>query len=217
MSRVVICIARTVGAGGETIGRAVADRLGFRYVDEEVITLASEKAGVDAKLVEQAEHRTSILTRLLDAMATRPTFDTYLPTPEGLYYAPQAEILAPPVPDDLRALIREAIAEIADRRNAVIVAHAASYALVGRPDVLRVLVTAPQKTRIERLFESTKYPYEEDAARAVKESDKEREYYLRTFYHVREELPTDYDLVVNTAVLKVDQAVDAIVSATRSE
>ncbi len=43
----VICISRFLGAGGEEIGRSVAGKLGFRYVDDEIIARAAEKAGVD--------------------------------------------------------------------------------------------------------------------------------------------------------------------------
>ena len=35
----VVCISRAMGAGGETIGQLVAQHLGFRYVDEHIITL----------------------------------------------------------------------------------------------------------------------------------------------------------------------------------
>jgi hypothetical protein len=37
------------GAEGERIGSLVAERLGFRYVDEEIITRAAEKQGVDPR------------------------------------------------------------------------------------------------------------------------------------------------------------------------
>ena len=40
----VVCISRAAGAGGEQVGRLVAERLGFRYFDDEVIALASERA-----------------------------------------------------------------------------------------------------------------------------------------------------------------------------
>lgn len=45
------------------------------------------------------------------------------------------------------------------------------------------------------------------------ESDRERRLYLERFYDVSEELPTRYDLVVNTDLLDVEQAVAAIVGA----
>ena len=47
--------------------------------------------------------------------------------------------------DELRAYIREAIEETAGHGKAVIVAHAASHALAGRQDALRVLVTASRQ------------------------------------------------------------------------
>jgi integrase len=46
----VICISRADGAGGEDVGREVASRLGFRYIDEEVIDRAAERGGIDASL-----------------------------------------------------------------------------------------------------------------------------------------------------------------------
>jgi len=39
----VVCISRAAGAGGEQVGRLVAERLGFRYFDDEVIALASRR------------------------------------------------------------------------------------------------------------------------------------------------------------------------------
>jgi cytidylate kinase len=213
MSKSVVCISRTVAAGGETIGKMVAEKLGFRYVDEEVLTRASEKAHVDLALVAEEEHRKSILTRLLEAMAMGPAADSYLPIAgEGVYYMVGAPVVLHPLQDDLRALIREAIKEIAARGSAVIVAHAASMALAGRADVLRILVTASEKTRAGRLTGDLS---ESDALASVRTSDRDRRDYLKRFYEIKEELPTHYDLVLNTDALKPEQAVDVIVSAAR--
>jgi cytidylate kinase len=215
----VVCISRTVAAGGETVGRAVAESLGFRYVDEEVITLASEKAQVDPAEIAQAEHRQSLLTRLLDAIAA-PALATAVPP---VFSEPVIlDFSAPPVPapaaarERYRDLIREAIAEIAAQGSAVIVAHAASLALAGRPDVLRVLVTASPAKRGERLWLTGGLLNERDAATAVEASDRERRDYLLRFHQVREELPIHYDLVVNTDVLTPAQAISAIVAAAKA-
>lgn len=213
MSRNLICISRTLAAGGELIGRGVAAALDYAYVDEEVITLAAEKAHVDPQLVEQAEHRPSILGRLLDALATRPVFEA--PMPEGVYYLATAEPLPVSTGDDLRALIREAVLEIAARGRAVIVAHAASYALGPRRDVLRVLVTASPHTRADRLAAAHPNLDARAAARAVRDADKDRVHYLRTFYSVTQEQAVDYDLVINTDTLTIDEAVATVLTAAR--
>lgn len=208
MPREVICISRTLAAGGEAIGRGVARQLGYSYVDEEIISIASRRAKLEPAELEKVEHRASMLTRLLDALSTRPPAD--LPIPGGGYYLPDVP-LAAPVGDDLRALIREAIGEVAARRRVVIVAHAASFALGRQASVLRVLITASVETRAERLL----LLGHDDPRKALRESDKEREFYLRSFYDVRNETPLDYDLVLNTDGLPADQAVAAIVALAR--
>jgi cytidylate kinase len=47
----------------------------------------------------------------------------------------------------------------------------------------------------------------------VKDSDAGRRDYLRRFYNVDNELPTHYDLIVNTDVLSVDQAAELVSQA----
>ena len=89
--------------------------------------------------------------------------------------------------------------------------HAASYALSG-PDVLRVLVTASEDTRARRL--AAERGIDERAAdRLVKQEDSGRAGYLRQFYGIDRELPTHFDLVVNTDVLTPDMAGKVVAAA----
>ena len=48
------------------------------------------------------------------------------------------------------------------------------------------------------------------AARAVKDADANRRDYLKRFYDVAEERPTDYDVVFNTDVLSPEQTADLV-------
>jgi hypothetical protein len=48
MERSVIAISRSLGAGADEIGQLTADKLGFRYVNNQIITWAAERAGVSA-------------------------------------------------------------------------------------------------------------------------------------------------------------------------
>jgi len=227
MSARVICISRALAAGGETIGQLVSARLGFHYVDEEIITLAADAARVDPALVAKAEHRKSILTRLLDAIADRSLRHQALPAAPSSYFSPST---SPPsskssakghdtasslanLTRDAKALIREAIVEVASRGQVVIVAHAASFALGGVDGVLRVLVTASEKTRVRRIWLKGKLLSEAEASAAVTESDVARRDYLRDFYDVAQEQPTDYDLVINTDFLEPEQAASCVIAA----
>ncbi len=60
----VVSISRTLGAGGEEVGRPVADELSFRYVDEEVVVRASAQAGVSPATIAQTEHSQSLSERI---------------------------------------------------------------------------------------------------------------------------------------------------------
>ena len=115
----------------------------------------------------------------------------------------------------MRALIRETIAQTAERGSMVIVAHSASHAVTRGPETLRVLITASPETRVTRIIGEGGLD-QARAARVVKDSDAGRRDYLRRFYDVDEELPTQYDLVVNTDVLSLEQAADLVAKAASS-
>ncbi|HEY7253786.1 MAG TPA: cytidylate kinase-like family protein [Methylomirabilota bacterium] len=204
-----VTISHTTGAGGEAIGRTVADRLGFRYIDEEIITLAAEKEGVDAELVADTERRKGFLARLFAGLSEGPVD---VGVPGSGVVAPDAAMAHRS--EDLRRVIIEAIHDMARRGQVVIASHAASIPLAGRGDVLRALVTAPFDTRAKRVARDG-LRGANDPARFVRDSDAGRADYFQRFYGIERELPTHYDLVVNTEVLTPDEATDVIVAAAR--
>jgi hypothetical protein len=141
MSHNVVCVSRASGADGEEIGRLVADRLGFLYVDEEVINLAATRAGIDPEQVADEERRKPLFAGLLDHLGDGGS-QAVLSTPPA----------TPELPSEaVRTFIRDAIQEVAARGAVVIVAHAASYAVGTERRPLRVFVTASRETRARRL------------------------------------------------------------------
>jgi cytidylate kinase len=208
----VICISHTTGAGGDEVARGVAARLGFRYVDEAILAAAAERHGVDPSVVADVEKRRSFIRSILEAFETRDAFETAAVAVGGVV-VPQAP--GPPHAETasvLREVIRDAIRETAERGDVVIASHAASFALTGMPDLLRVLVTASEETRRRRLAAQRELG-ERDAADAIRESDAGRADYLKRFYDVDRELPTQYDIVVNTDALSVEDATGIVANA----
>lgn len=199
----LVCISRTTHAGGEEIARRVAAALGLRYVDDEIIAMVAERAGVDEATVTDVEYPKPLMARLADAI---DDFGERVTTPSAWFSRPSTE--------EIRDLIRQVVLEVAERGQAVVVAHAASIAVGQRPGVLRVLVTASPAVRAARLRAAQLFPDDECEARVV-ESDRERLEYLRRFYDVDEETPLHYDLVINTDQLSVEQAAALIVAAGR--
>src|SRR3954451_6879258 len=115
-ARRTICISHATGAGGDVVGRTVAEKLDFRYVDNEVISEAAEWADLDPAFVAGAERRKPFVARLLGGAAEESSAP-HLPTGNT----------ARALPSDgaLRQLIAAAVSSFAREGSVVIVAHAA--------------------------------------------------------------------------------------------
>ena len=201
----VVTVARSLGASGEEIARKVADGLGFQYIDDEIITWAAQQAGVAAESVSEAERTPPLLARILASLAVAPVEPSAFTAPELL-----------PLPDyssqAYRSIITQVIRDRAAKGSAVIVAHGAAIPLAGTAGLLRVFITGSPQTRAARIAAAGNQS-ERDAQRAVENSDRERHDFFRRFYNIKEELPTHYDLVLNTDVLGPDEAAAVIMKA----
>jgi cytidylate kinase len=193
-----IAMSQVYGSGAESIGRDVAQQLGFGYLNEAIVAQVASDRGVDQAVVSEAEQRRSFFSRLAE-MAARAAPDVTASPP--LYKFDETDMLL--------WLIRDAVRDAADRGNVVLVAHAACYACAGRSDVLRVWVTAPPSARASRVA-ATLGLSDKDAAKAVRQSDAARASYLKRVHDVGEESNTDYDVVINTERLSNEAAAGLI-------
>jgi cytidylate kinase len=212
----VICVSRHAGAGAHEVARFAAERLRYRLIDEDIATKAALAAGVEREVVADLERGRSTLVRLIEGFGAAGMGIAGMGIGYGELGAGERRGGQPPS-DELRGLIRSVIEEAADRGNTVILAHAASLALARRGDVLRVLVTASESTRARRLAAELGADAK-SAARALKRSDAARCEYIRRFYGLARELPTHYDLVLNTDRLTPEAGarVIALAASTRA-
>jgi Cytidylate kinase-like family len=206
----VFCVSHLTGAEGEAVARGVAERMGFRYLDEEIIETAAEWVDLHPSVVGEVERRKSLMTRIGESMRGQSISER--PDASAQRRSGGAGPREMPADEDLRALIRDVIREAAEGEDIVIASHAASMVLADRGDAFRVLVTASQRTRRDRIAgernldprRAEKVLAEEDAARAD---------YLKRFHGVELELPTHYDLVINTDHLPPERGAHLIVAA----
>ena len=199
----VVCVSQTTGSGGDEVGKQVAERLEYLYVDEDIVARAAAAGGLEAGEIANEERRKSYVGRLLDTLAQGGGDAWTMGTTAAV------EVVRP---EDVRALIRETVVQTAARGKVVIVAHAASHALDPGPHMLRVFVTASPATRQKRVAAAEQLD-EARAGRTIRGSDAGRRDYLKRFYSVDSEAPTDYDLVVNTDLLSTEQATEIVLCA----
>ena len=201
----VVCVSHETGSGGDEVGKRVAEQLGYLHVDEDIVARAAAQGGLEPGDIADEERRKSFASRFLEAMAEGGG-DAWM---MGAGVSAAMESVRPA---DVRALIRETVEQTAARGNVVIVAHAASHALEPGPRTLRVLVTASPTTREQRVGAAEGLD-ETKAARIIKDSDAGRRDYLKRFYSMDGESPTDYDVVVNTDHLSAEQAAEIVLRA----
>jgi hypothetical protein len=209
----IICVSHLTGAEGEAVARGVAERLAFRYLDEEIIETAAEWVDLDPSVVGDVERRKSLMTRITESMRGQslPT----RPDASGQSRSGAAALRQMPTDEDLRVLITDAIREAAQEGDIVIASHAASVVLADRKDALRVLVTASQKTRVGRIVGARNLDARQ-AEKVLADEDAARADYLKRFHGIELELPIHYDLVVNTDDLTPELGADLIKLAAKS-
>lgn len=188
-----VCISREAGAGGGTIGRLVAARLGWRVYDHELLEAI-------AKRMEVSEDE----VLALDELAPGFVQDWLLPLREE-HYAPQEAYL-----DHLAKLIQT----IGQAGHSVIVGRGANF-LLPREEILAVRVVAPLKARAQRLAEKMGVSLR-TARRAARDLDARRLKFARTMHRADAADPHHYDIVLDSASLGIPIAVDIIVRAVEA-
>lgn len=205
----VITIARQIGTAGDDVALDVAQRLGFRYIDYQVIQRAAQEAGVSPETVSEAEHTPSLLTRVLESLARNPGVPS-------VTWADPAPLTTHPLftSADYRAFVGDVVRDLAEAGECVIVGHAAHRFLRDREDTLRVMVTATVPVRVKRVMEHMAAD-EKTARRTVERTDNERNDYFRRFFDTDWMSVTSYDLSVSTDCIAPENAAELIVLAAR--
>jgi len=205
----VVTIARQVGTAGEEVAQGVADALGFRYIDYQVIQAAAEEANVSPETVSEAEQSPSLLTRILESLARNPTM------PAAAWADPIPLTTSPlSTSADYRRFIESVIVDLAEQGSCVILGHAGQVILRGRLDALSVLVTGSNEHRARRIMAGMNVEAKA-ALKTVERTDAERNDYFNRFYETGWLTPCTYDLCISTDHLNPGQAAEIIVAAAR--
>ncbi len=148
MKHFVITLGCEYGSGGPDIGRMIADSLGIKFYDRDLIDKVVDDLGVERELVEKADTGDKI----------RYEFDTKL----GPRYANLTN----------RVIYRqfEVIRKFAEESSCLIVGRCSDYILKDRTDCLNIFVYAPEEYRVKHIMEQ-KNVSKEEAQDMVKYND----------------------------------------------
>ena len=171
----IVAISETAGSLGNEIGRRLAERLGYRFADREIIAKASERFGEN-------------VTDLRHGVEEKPTLWERFTDTQHRY----------------KAYVEAIILEMAGGDNVVLAGLASTIVLRPVSHALRVRAIAPERIRADRV-EQQQGLTREAAVDHVRQTDHERAARVKFVYHVNVEDPFLYDLVVNTERLTADE------------
>lgn len=201
-----ITISREYGSGGGEVAARLARALNWRLVDHEAVVQVAHELGMSITDAEaQDEHVDSLGIRLLNGLSMmQPPMSS---TPVNF-----------PLPDVqiYHEALRRVILQALGGGQVVIVGRGSQMLLKERRDILHVRVVAPLEQRIVYVMQRERLD-RESAQNRVHYKDSGRERYLHMQYHQRPSDPLLYDLVINTAVLGLDDAVELIRQALKQK
>lgn len=197
-----VTISREYGSGGGEIAARVAGILGWRLFDHEAVVQVARELGISVTDAEaQDEHVESLGMRLLNGLSLiQPPMSNamqLISLPNELVYH-----------ETMQKVVEAALTA----GHVVIVGRGSQMQLRERRDILHVRVVAPLEQRIAYVMGRENLNREQALAR-IHYKDSGRARYLQAQYHQNPANPLLYDLVLNTAVLSLDDAAHLIHSA----
>ena len=178
----VIVIGRQYGSGGHDIGKALAEKLGYHFYDNEIIQMTAGSTGYDPQFIKDREENMTN-SFLYDLMSQMYVYSETQESPRDEIFESEAKV----------------IRDLAEKGNCVIVGRCADYVLRDRPDTLKVYLHASEDFRTERIMK-TENLSREDALQKVRRMDRRRSdnyrYYTRRIWGRAQ----NYDLTVNTEI-----------------
>mgnify|MGYP002568678349 CR=1 FL=1 len=138
MEKFTVTIARGFGSGGRTIGKMLADKLGVKFYDKELIRMASDASGINEALFGQSDEKTK------NSVFGKP----------GVY---KGEVIAPEKSgfiseENLFNYQAMVIKQIASEGSCVIVGRCADYVLRDMDHVTHIFLYASLEKRVERIM-----------------------------------------------------------------
>ncbi|MFB3915950.1 MAG: cytidylate kinase family protein [Terriglobales bacterium] len=183
----VITISRGSYSGGKMLAEALAQKLGYRCIDRDLIVQKAAASGISGE-------------ELKTALDKPPTFLGHSRHAAYVYLA----------------VIQAALTEEVRSGNAIYHGLAGHLLLKDATHVLRTRVVAPMEFRIAKVQQRLELSRKQAIA-YIQKIDEERRKWTHSLYGVDWADPALYDIVINLDRLKIEQACEVICSMLKQE
>ena len=205
----VIIISREVGSGGRTIGRKLAEKLGVRFCDKNLINALVDKFKLSTGDIEMVKgQKKNWLADLLEK---------YTPVPHaGAIGSTGVEFSTAVTNEELFKAESEILRGLAEASSCVIAGRSGFFILKDHPNKLDIFIQSSFSNRVSRVMERQGKNAEE-AEKIIRRVDEMRENYVQRYTSTSRYDSRNYDLVLNVDGLSSDEAVDIILAYIKAQ
>ena len=199
MNAKIITISREFGSGGRSIGKLVAEQLGYAFYDKALVERIAKESGYAEDFIERrgedATSKSSFLFNL--SRSGGGGFD-------GM----------PAITDKLYVIQYNTIKKLAEESPCVIVGRCSDYILRNEPDSLHVFIHADAEFRARRIVEI--YGERDNAPlKRVEEKDKKRQVYYKNYTGRIWGMSENFDLCLNSGKFGIEKCAEIIVGLAK--
>lgn len=196
----VITIGRQFGSGGYTIARHLAERLGIKFFDKELLALAAKESGFKESLFEQKDEKKSLFDFIC---SVHTVFDGG--------HAVYGNCLSD---ESLFKIQSDVIVKQAARQSCLFVGRCADYILRNHPRCVNIFIAADPADRVKRI--SQRLNVDDTAARkAIEKADEQRSAYYNYYSCNTWGAAATYHLCVNSSKMGFEKTEDLLIDFIR--
>lgn len=200
----VITIARQYGSGGREVGMRLAEVLGIKSYDRELITMAAQKSGMSSEILNHADEKAT--NSLLYTLALGSS-----------YYGAASIGTDVPINDKLFITQSQIIRDLAAEGPCIIIGRCSDYVLRTNPARFSVFIYAPIEARIRRVIERGAAKTEKEARDLISRTDKRRINYYNYYTGRKWGSPDNYNMMLDSSFLGIGGSARAIADVYREK
>lgn len=190
----IITISRQTGSRGSYFGSRLAQKLNYQRLHRELIDVICQSSGYYKRIVESLDDRArSAVDALVEGLITGQHVDH----------------------SDYVRYLHKVIMSMSHLGGVIVMGRGANL-ILGPERGFHIRVVCPRECRIENLVKYRELS-ESEAARLIEESDASRRHFIKSVFKREIDDPSAYDLVLNTALLDVEDLIDVAVLAIQAK
>lgn len=201
-NNIIITIGRQYGSAGKEIGMKVAEKLGVKCYDRELLELAAKNSGLCQELFENHDEKPTnsfLYSLVMDTYSLGYTTSSYMDMPMN---------------HKIFLAQFDTIKKIAEEGSCVIVGRCADYALEEYTNCCNVFISADIETRTKRIAKLYDLSNEK-AMETILKTDKRRASYYNYYSNKKWGDARSYHLCIDSSQIGIEGSVELIIDFTK--